>query len=160
MRRTRHFWRVCHVFSSSSSPHLTSPLPHLPTLQTTLQTHCRRPFGHLQHIFFTTHNKYADFSISVAFSCVPSRQTRKCVPYGMHFYVQLHSLPIRTPMCPNGRVGALWQVLHSQTRKKSHMGRFFMSSYIPSPPEHHQCTQMGTLVVFGCLSSTPTPPSK
>ena len=29
-----------------------------------------------------------------------------------------------------------------------------------SPYKHHQCTQMGTLVVFGFLSSTPTPPSK
>ena len=45
-------------------------------------------------------------------------------------------------------------------KKKSHMGHFFMSGYIPSPPEYHQHIQMGTLVVFGCLSSTPTPPSK
>ncbi len=74
-RWTRRFWHVCRIFSSSSSPHLTSPLPHLPTLQTTLQTRCRCPFGHLQHIFFTTHDKHADFGMSVAFSCVPSRQT-------------------------------------------------------------------------------------
>ena len=72
------------------------------------------------------------------------------------FSFQLHFLPIRTPMCPFGCVGGLWQVLHSQT----HMGHFFVSSYILSTSEHHQHTQMGTLVVFGCLSSTPTPPSK
>ena len=67
-RWTRLFWRVCCVFfSSSSSPY---PFPSSP-----FQTRCRCPKGCLQHIFFTTRNEHASFSVSIAFSCVLSRQT-------------------------------------------------------------------------------------
>jgi len=110
---------VCYVSfwpNTTDSPFLMS-LSHLVLFFLTpppLQIHCRCPKGHLQRISFTTRDKHASFSVSVAFSCVLSRQPRKRVPYRTRFcgcYISEHQ------RAHFGRVGGLQQVFHSQTRR-------------------------------------------
>ena len=104
---------------SSSYSHIT-PFPPPP-----LQTCCRCPKGHLQHVSFTTRDEYAGFSVSVTFCCV-------C-------YI---SSPSEHQRAHLGVLGVFNRFSIARHKETSHMGRFFVSSYIPS------------------MSSTPTPPSK
>jgi len=104
-RQTRLFWRVCRVFSTSSSPHPFPSSPHFRHVADALLGVC--------NVSFSPHA--TNMPVSACPSCFP------VLPPGRH-------------------------------ENASHMGRVFVSSYIPSPPEH-QHAHLGALVVFGRFST-------
>ena len=107
-------------------------IPH-PFPNSPLQTRCRCPKGHLQRISLTIHDKHADFGVSVAFSCVPSKPTQKRALWERVF-MSTSFPPDQNTNMPTW--AHWWSVLHSQTRKRTPYGCVFMSGYIPSTSGH------------------------
>jgi hypothetical protein len=105
------------------------------------------------------------------FSTPPTSQTRKRIPFGDAFSSLATFLPPDTTNVPNGHVSGVRQVLHpslqADTKTRSHMGRVFVSAYIPSRtlptcpighvgvPFAHQSTPSGRVLVFEWRGHTP-----
>jgi len=97
----------------------TSPLPHLPFFR-----HIADAQKGICNVSLSPHTMNMLVSVCLSrFSVFPPGRHGN-TSHLVCFLVWLHSLPIRTPMCPNGHIGGLWQVLHSQTRKNVPYGMF------------------------------------
>ena len=136
---------------SSSYSHIT-PSPPPP-----LQTRCRCPKGRLQRVSFTTRDEHAGFGVSVAFFCVPSRQTRQHVPYGTRFRVCYISSPSEHQRAHLGALVVFDRFSIARHEETSHMGRFFVSGYIPSTSEHPLTYPIGYVSGVRLLVFHPNP---